>query len=364
MAAPTRMPVTVLGAGSWGTALAALACARADTLLWSRDATLARHIHEQHQNPRYLPGLALPGSLSCTDDFDQAVAHACHGTGLIILGVPVAGLAQTCARLTTSLAQQVGAYLPNHNRARRLSIVWTCKGFQHETGQLPHQIAQGALSDERSSPGASPWEIGMGVLSGPSFAREVAQGLPVALTIASHQPWVANTCIAALHGGHARIYSSSDIIGVEVGGALKNIMAIACGISDGLGLGTNARAALITRGLAEMQRLGIALGGHADTFAGLTGLGDLVLSATGALSRNRQVGVALGQGQSLDDILANNMMAEGVRCARAARTLGQNHHIDLPITKAVCAVLFDGVAPKQAVSLLLAREARAETPVS
>lgn len=363
MTAPTRIPVTVLGAGSWGTALAALACARADTLLWARDAALARHIGEQRQNPRYLPDLALPDSLSCTDNFDRAVAHACGGTGLIILGVPVAGLAQTCARLTASLAQQAGAQ-PDGRTARRLAVVWTCKGFQHETGQLPHQIAQAALPDEHSTSGASSWQIGVGVLSGPSFAREVTQGLPVALTIASHQAWVADACIAALHGGNARIYTSDDIIGVEVGGALKNIMAIACGIGDGLGLGTNARAALITRGLAEMQRLGIALGGHADTFAGLTGLGDLVLSATGELSRNRQVGVALGQGRALDRILESGMTAEGVRCARAARALGHSHGIDLPITEAVCAVLFDGVAPKQAVSRLLAREARAETPES
>ncbi len=294
------------------------------------------------------------------------MAHACGETGLIILGVPVAGLAQTCVRLAASLAQQAGAVgrRPDGGTARRLAIVWTCKGFQHETGQLPHQIAQAALADGCSTPGAFSWQIGMGVLSGPSFAREVTQGLPVALTIASHQAWVADACIAALHGGNARIYTSDDIIGVEVGGALKNIIAIACGIGDGLGLGTNARAALITRGLAEMQRLGIALGGHADTFAGLTGLGDLVLSATGALSRNRQVGVALGQGQTLDRILESGMTAEGVRCARAARALGQSHGIDLPITEAVCAVLFDGVAPKQAVSRLLAREARAETPAS
>ncbi|TAL88545.1 MAG: NAD(P)-dependent glycerol-3-phosphate dehydrogenase [Candidimonas sp.] len=363
MTAAARMSVTILGAGSWGTALAALACARADTLLWARDAALARHIRGQRRNPRYLPDLTLPDSLSCTDDFDRAVAHACHGTGLIILGVPVAGLAQLCERLAASLAL-AGAIgqPPDGHVEQRLSIVWTCKGFQQDTGRLPHQIVQAALSDGGLAPDASSWQIGMGVLSGPSFAREVAQGLPVALTIASRHAWVANACIAALHGGNARIYTSDDIIGVEVGGALKNIMAIACGIADGLGLGTNARAALITRGLAEIQRLGIKLGGRADTFAGLTGLGDLVLSATGELSRNRQVGVALGQGQALDHILASGMTAEGVRCARAARALGQSHGVDLPITDAVCAVLFDGVAPRQVVSGLLAREARAETP--
>jgi glycerol-3-phosphate dehydrogenase (NAD(P)+) len=202
------------------------------------------------------------------------------------------------------------------------------------------------------------------VLSGPSFAREVAQGLPVALTVASRHDVAARVTTAALHGGAVRIYTSRDVIGVEVGGALKNIIAIACGISDGLGLGANARAALITRGLAEMQRLGLALGGLAETFGGLTGLGDLVLTATGALSRNRQVGLAIGQGQSLGHILEGGMTAEGVRCARAALALGRQQQVDLPITEAVCTVLFDNVPPEQAVARLLAREARAESATS
>ncbi len=214
--------------------------------------------------------------------------------------------------------------------------------------------AQAALAD---------WpDVGLGVLSGPSFAHEVAQGLPVALTLGTTQASTASAVLAALHGTNARIYTSTDVIGVEVGGALKNIMAIACGISDGLGLGTNARAALITRGLAEMQRLGLALGGRAETFAGLAGLGDLVLTATGALSRNRQVGLAIGQGQSPAQILAGGMTAEGVRCARAALALGLEHRVDLPITEAVCNVLFDGLAPRDAVSSLLSREARIEAP--
>lgn len=346
LSAQTR--VAVLGAGSWGTALAALACANADTLLWARDHATAQAIDSTHINQRYLPEIILPDKLRCTSDFTQAVAHACHadaGRGLIILGVPVAGLADICAQL-----KQTMTALPGN----RPAIVWTCKGFHHDNGQLPHEIVRQAFSGQ-----AVP---GLGVLSGPSFAREVAQGLPVALTIASREPEVASLAIQALHGHSARIYTSQDVVGVEVGGALKNVMAIACGISDGLGLGTNARAALITRGLAEMQRLGLALGGQAATFSGLTGLGDLVLTATGDLSRNRQVGLAIGQGRALPDILASGMTAEGVRCARAALTLGRAHHVDLPITEAVCQVLFDGMPPRQAVSDLLSREAKAEMP--
>lgn len=340
-----RPRVTVLGAGSWGTALAALACANASTVLWARDSALVAQL-QTRQNPRYLPGITLPQTLQATSDREQAIQHACEAPGgLIILGVPVAGLDETCRQLAQHLQDRSGP-LP--------AVVWTCKGFEHDSARLPHEIAQAAFSA-----GASP---GLGVLSGPSFAREVAQGLPVALTIASADEAVCQTTVNALHGPAARIYSANDIVGVEVGGALKNIMAIACGISDGLGLGDNARAALITRGLAEMQRLGLALGGHTHTFSGLTGMGDLVLTATGALSRNRQVGLAIAAGQSLDQILASGMTAEGVRCARAAQALGRQHNVELPITTAVCRVLFEGMPPRDAVSGLLARVSRAEAP--
>jgi glycerol-3-phosphate dehydrogenase (NAD(P)+) len=349
-AQPERLQVSVLGAGSWGTALAALASSQADTLLWARDAEVARAVQHEHRNPRYLSDIALPVTLRATDDFARAVQHACggpSGAGLIILAVPVAGLAAVCADLARLRA-------PGTNGS--LGIVWTCKGFHHETGQLPHEIAQAALTH---------WpDVELGVLSGPSFAREVAQGLPVALTIAAQDSGLVQKVTAAMHGSNARIYSSHDVVGVEVGGALKNVMAIACGISDGLGLGTNARAALITRGLAEMQRLGVAMGGESETFSGLTGLGDLVLTATGELSRNRQVGLAIAEGRSLADILATGMTAEGVRCARAALALGQRHHVELPVTEAVCRVLFEGLAPQQAVTYLLGREARSELPSS
>lgn len=343
MAAP-RLRATVLGAGSWGTALAALAAHQADTLLWARNADQARVIDTEHVNSRYLPDIRLPESLRCTNDFHHAVAHACTGapsSGLIILGVPVAGMAQTCARLAEVLARLSAPPVP---------VIWTCKGFDQATGRLPHEIAEAALGGH-----ALP-----GVLSGPSFAKEVARGLPVALTVASVHESVRDAATTALHGVSARIYGSTDVTGVEVGGALKNVMAIACGISDGLSLGANARAALITRGLAEIQRLGVALGGLPETFSGLTGLGDLVLTATGDLSRNRQVGLAIGAGQSLDAILAGGITAEGVRCAKAALKLGKEQGVDLPITQAVCHVLFDGLAPDQAVLKLLSREAKPE----
>lgn len=343
--------VAVLGAGSWGTALAALACAQSDTLLWARDASVAQSINATARHPRHLTDLALPASLKASASLDEALAHVCTASdtpGLIILGVPVSGLDDICQTLRTRLQGMTCA--------TKLAIVWTCKGFQPESGKLPHEIASEHLS---GLPG-----IGLGVLSGPSFAHEVARGLPVALTLASAEPWVAAVGTGALHGPNARIYSSSDIVGVEVGGAMKNIMAIACGISDGLGLGDNARAALITRGLAEIQRLGLALGGQRETFSGLTGMGDLVLTATGALSRNRQVGLAIAQGQSVEQILATGMTAEGVRCARAALALGQSCGVELPVTQVVCRVLFQGLPPAQAVKALLSRDSRPESGVS
>jgi len=275
-----------------------------------------------------------------------AISHAARAEqpGLIILGVPLAGLRQTCQRLAQTL---------QHRQHHIAGIIWTCKGLEAETGLLPSEIVRETLT-------ALCPDISVGVLSGPSFAQEVAKGLPVALTVASTNEPLRQATIAALHGGNIRVYASQDVIGVEVGGALKNVIAIACGIGDGLGLGSNARAALITRGLAEMSRFGEALGAQAATFSGLTGLGDLVLSATGDLSRNRQVGLAIGQGQTLDQILSMGLTAEGARCARAVQTRAAALSIDLPITRAVCEVLFNQVSPKLAVSQLLSRDATTE----
>ncbi len=341
----SQQHVAVLGAGAWGTALACAATRHAATMLWARDATLAHAINTQHLNARYLPAIKLPNSLACTASLTQALAHAQSGSapGLLILGVPLAGLRALCEQLAQQLAQQT---------PRLAGILYTCKGLEADSGQLPSEVVGSAL--------AAISAIATGVLSGPSFALEVARGLPVALAVASTSAGLRAAAIQALHGDNIRIYANDDVLGVEVGGALKNIVAIACGVGDGLGLGTNARAALITRGLAEITRFGEALGAQAATFAGLTGLGDLVLTATGELSRNRQVGLAIGQGQTLDALLASSLTAEGARCARAVRARARTLNIDMPITEAVCNVLFEGIKPLDAVTNLLSRIATTE----
>lgn len=339
-------PVAVLGAGSWGTALAALACQRRPTLLWARDASRVAYINRHHQLPDHLPNMTLPAALEASADFSAAMAHVLADDtqpGLLILGVPLNGIAELCARISAHLPAQ---------RRQPLYVLRTSKGIDPDSLQLPHQ-----LTDEHLTP--RPW-LHTGTLSGPSFALEVAQGLPVALTVASADPDLAACVVETLHGKSARIYRSTDIMGVEIGGALKNIIAIACGVSDGLALGANARAALITRGLAEIQRLGTALGGQATTFAGLTGLGDLVLTTTGDLSRNRQVGLAIAQGQSLSSLLASGITAEGVRCAQAAQRLAQAHGVDVPLIDAVCDVLFTELPPIEAARLLMGRMPRLE----
>ena len=342
----TKVNVSVLGAGSWGTALAALASRKHPTILWARDAAVANSINQHHTNPKYLNNIQLPQALVANTSFEAAVNHATNSQhGLIILGVPVAALQQTCAKLAQTIA------IDNCNN---ISVLLTSKGLQEQSGLLPHQVALSELSKHIEN------GLGLGVLSGPSFAQEVARGLPVALTIASKDTKTPNLSTLALHGEYARIYTSSDIIGVEIGGALKNIIAVACGISDGLELGDNARAALVTRGLHEIQQLGLALGGKAETFFGLTGLGDLVLTTTGALSRNRQVGLALGKGKKLEEILASGITAEGVRCAKAVLNLAKQHNIEVPIIEAVNQILFQGLSPTQAVNKLLARQAKAE----
>jgi glycerol-3-phosphate dehydrogenase (NAD(P)+) len=324
-------------------------------MLWARSAPLSEQLLALRENARYLPGIALPDELLFTASLDEALAHAqSKGTeapGLLILSVPLAGLRALCTTLSEKLSRQFPAR-PAPASQTLAGIVWTCKGLEADTSKLPSEIAAEALRNVPNIP--------TGVLSGPSFAREVAQGLPVALTIASQDAALRRATIAALHGGSMRVYANQDVLGVEVGGALKNVMAIACGIGEGLGLGTNARAALITRGLAEMTRFGEALGAQSATFSGLTGLGDLVLTATGDLSRNRQVGIAIGRGQSLSEVLATGLTAEGARCAQAVLKRAAQLGVELPITHAVCEVLFDGVAPFEAVSRLLSRVATTE----
>jgi glycerol-3-phosphate dehydrogenase (NAD(P)+) len=326
------MQITVLGAGAWGTALAAQAATRHPTLLWARDAVQADAIAATQRNARYLPDVALPATLGVTADFDTALAHAGR-EGLVIVATPMAGLREMLQRLPDGTA-----------------VLWLSKGFEAGTGRLGHEIAREAAPTLRA-----------GVLSGPSFALEVARGQPTALVAASLDATLCQAAVDALHGSTLRIYSSSDPVGVEVGGAVKNVLAIATGMADGMALGLNARAALITRGLAEMTRLGLALGGRTETFMGLSGLGDLVLTATGDLSRNRRVGLKLAEGQTLARILEElGHVSEGVYSARTVLDRATALGVEMPITRAVVAVLQQDLTPQQAVQALMQREARAE----
>ncbi|MRW91015.1 NAD(P)H-dependent glycerol-3-phosphate dehydrogenase [Duganella sp. FT80W] len=328
--------VSVLGAGAWGTAVAMALAQRHDVQLWGRNAAALAEMGRARVNADYLPGQPFPERLHVAADFDAALAHVAEPGSLLIAACPVAGLRPLLQSLK-------GRQIPN--------VVWLCKGFEYDTGLLPHQIVREVLGDS----------VAGGALSGPSFAQEVAKGLPCALTIASDSATLRACVVETAHGGNMRVYSSEDLVGVEVGGAVKNILAIATGAADGLGLGLNARAALITRGLAEITRLGVALGGQTETFMGLTGMGDLILTCTGDLSRNRRVGLGLAQGKALDVIVQElGHVAEGVPCAKAVRELAARVGVDMPITNAVAGVLFDGDQPQAMVARLLARDPRDE----
>jgi glycerol-3-phosphate dehydrogenase (NAD(P)+) len=325
------MKITVLGAGAWGTAMAVSLCARHEAVLWGRDPGQCRAMATARCNQRYLPEISLPPQLVIEAEFSAATAAA----ELVLVATPTAALREMLAGLAPL----------------RKSVVWLCKGFEPNSAKLPHQVAAEALA-----PGSA-----YGVLSGPSFALEVARGLPTALTLASSDRGFSEATARALHGPRLRVYFSTDVAGVEIGGAVKNVMAIATGIADGLGLGANARAALITRGLAEITRLGVKLGGRPETFTGLTGAGDLILTCTGELSRNRHVGLALAQGKRLEDILRElGHVAEGVHTAAAVEKRALESGIDMPITRSVCAVLFGKVSPRDAVEQLLARDPKGE----
>jgi glycerol-3-phosphate dehydrogenase (NAD(P)+) len=324
------MRVAVLGAGAWGTAIACVLAARLEVALWARDAQQARTLAQTRRNERYLRGVDIPATVNVTAD----LAAATSGIGLALAATPVAGLRDLLAKLD-----------------RKTPLVWLCKGFEEGSGALPHQIAEELLGVEARC----------GALSGPSFAEEVARGLPCALTLASRDAAFAREAAAIVHGGRMRVYYSADLIGVEIGGAVKNVMAIAAGISDGLGLGLNARAALITRGLAEIARLGTALGAAPETLMGLAGAGDLILTATGDLSRNRRVGMELARGKALDAILKDlGHVAEGVRSAKEVAALAKKKNIDMPVTDAVNAVLEGRLTPAAAVERLLSRDLKRE----
>ncbi len=341
------MNIIVLGAGAWGTALAISAASNAKAkhhvTLWSRDASQAEGMQSQRCNAKYLPQVAFPESLQvASGDFSALVKTA----DVVIIGTPMSGL-------RGMLNQLNGVTCP---------VAWLCKGFEAGVagaeGLLGHEIyAQIAAKQAKTTQNT----LKTGILSGPSFALEVAKGQPTALVAASELPEVREALTQAFHSATLRVYGSSDVAGVEVGGAVKNVLAIATGLCDGLQLGLNARAALITRGLAEMTRLGVALGADIETFMGLSGLGDLVLTATGDLSRNRKVGLLLAEGKTLSEAVASlGHVAEGVYCARTVSQRALSLGVDMPITQCVVKVLDGELSAKQAVGVLMGREATEE----
>ncbi|WP_418117655.1 NAD(P)H-dependent glycerol-3-phosphate dehydrogenase [Variovorax sp. 350MFTsu5.1] len=329
------MKICVHGAGAWGTAVAVNAAARHEVTLWARDAAQADAMSAVRENSRYLPGLALPASLAVrAGDIAQAQA----GADLVIVATPMAALrAQLIALRGTSAA-----------------VAWLCKGVEPALDSSS-STSFGLLAHEIWAQVAP--ELRAGVLSGPSFAQEVAEGRPTALVAASPHAAVRAMLVDAFHGPALRVYANEDIVGVEVGGAVKNVLAIATGLCDGLALGLNARAALITRGLAEMTRFGLALGARAETFMGLSGLGDLVLTSTGDLSRNRKVGLLLAQGRTLAQAVDSlGHVAEGVYCARTVVQRARGLGIEMPIAEGVVALLDGRMSPQDAVAALVGRE--------
>lgn len=330
-------PVAVLGAGSFGTCLAVQAARAHDVTIWARDPEVAAGISARRRNPRYLQNIALPKAVRATADLREAL----HQRELVICAIPSHGL--------RAVMQQAAGAL--HSEAL---VVSTVKGIENETGMLMHQVLQSVLPAE--------FHPRIVALSGPSFAEEVAQHKPSAITLACREESYAVSVQAELSCPWFRGYTSRDIIGVEVGGALKNVIAIAVGMVDGLGIGLNARAALMTRGLHEMRLFGEALGADPLTFLGLSGMGDLLLTCTGDLSRNRRVGVRLGRGETLAAITAGStQVAEGIRTTAAVCKLARRHHVDMPIAFGVQSVLEGAATPEQAGAQLMRRQLRSET---
>ncbi len=331
----TSSPITVLGAGSWGTALAlSLANNQQQVKLWGHDRAVLATLERERENARYLPGITFPDTLQVEPDLAQALTHAND----VLVVVP------------SHAFRKVLQQLAPHWRSD-LRLVWATKGLDPHTHQLLHAVVQEVLGEG----------VKMAVLSGPNFAKEVAAGLPTATTLACVDKAFAADLVARLHSQSLRVYTSNDMIGVQLGGAVKNVLAIATGIADGLGCGANARAALITRGLSEIMRLGLALGGKQETFMGLAGLGDLVLTCTDNQSRNRRFGLALGQGKSAQQAEKEiGQVVEGKDNAAQVFELAQQHKIDMPIVEQVFRVLHQGISPQNAVTNLMARAPKAE----
>ncbi|CAM3763426.1 NAD(P)H-dependent glycerol-3-phosphate dehydrogenase [Polynucleobacter antarcticus] len=339
------MKVTLLGAGSWGTAMAAQAARHlppGDVCLWSRNAQQLEEIKQSGENRGYLPGITLPSGLELEPHLERAIARLSQND-LLVVATPMSGLSETVAQVLRIAKQP-------------LNIIWLCKGLEPGTALLPHQVVE--REDLEHSHGL---RHAYGALSGPSFAQEVGNEMPCALTIASKSNALCDIVQMAFHHGNMRVYASDDLIGVELGGAVKNILAIAAGIGDGLNLGLNARAAVLTRGLSEMMRLVKAAGGRPETCMGLTGVGDLILTATGDLSRNRRVGLALAAGTPLPEILNNlGHVAEGVLCASAVADLANRLSVEMPITMMMGAVLSGKLSAQEALKKLMSRDPKLE----
>ncbi|MGE0115643.1 MAG: NAD(P)H-dependent glycerol-3-phosphate dehydrogenase [Steroidobacteraceae bacterium] len=328
-------PIAVVGAGSWGTALAIqFARVGRPTRLWGRDREQLAHMQTARQNTRYLPGALFPAGLQVEPDLETAL----NGCSEVLVAAPSHAFRSVLTQLAPLM--QPG-----------MRLAWATKGFELNTGKLPHEVAMDVLGTA----------IAMAVLSGPTFAREVGAGLPTALTVAASNPEFALALARSISGHNFRAYTSTDMVGVEVGGAVKNVLAIAAAISDGLGFGANTRIALITRGLLEMTRLGLALGAQRETFMGLAGLGDLVLTCTDNQSRNRRFGLAFAAGKNADEAQQEiGQVVEGFAASRAVMEVAMRHQVDMPICRQVFRMLHEGLPPQAAVMELMNRNIKAE----
>ena len=328
--------IAVLGAGSWGTALA-LQFARASrpTILWGRDGAHLAELQRERRNARYLPNAPFPDMLRIEPDLARALENARD----VLIAVPSHGLRSTLRAISAHLSAAI-------------RVAWATKGFELSTGLLPHQVAREVLGER----------VPLAVISGPTFANEVGAGLPTAMTVAATDPSFAQELAQSLSGLNFRAYTSIDIVGVEVGGAIKNVLAIGAGISDGLGFGANTRIALITRGLVEMTRLGVALGARKETFMGLAGLGDLVLTCTDNHSRNRRFGLGLASGKNIESVQRSiGQVVEGVLAAKAVREVAARLGVEMPICEQIYRVIYENVAPQDAVKELMTRALKPES---
>lgn len=330
-----KLNIAVLGAGSWGSALAMqLGRCGNQTVLWGRSASQLQAMSSSGRNERFLPGIPFPDGVT----FEASISAAIGMSDEVLIAVPSEAFVGVLGQLKPLLSEGQG-------------ISWACKGLEPGSGQFLHRAAQERVGNSHP----------LAVVTGPSFAIEVAQDLPTAVTVAGTESAYCQKIAHALHGGNFRAYTSGDIVGAELGGAVKNVLAVATGISDGMGFGLNARAALITRGLAEMMRLGKALGAHQQTLMGLAGMGDLVLTSTGDLSRNRRLGLALGKGGTVTEAIAEiGQVVEGVNTSAEVWRLAQRNKIDMPISEHIYGIIHEGLNPKQCVRDILSREQKAE----